>query len=122
MAKNLPAADWSMSLTEPGKIVEGLDDIAQCIVIITTTEKGSDPLRPTFGCNILRYLDKPVTVAGPSIVKEIIEGVRAWEKRAKITFITYQIEESNIIFSINWELVGDPKKIKKTEVQYARAT
>lgn len=120
MAKNLPAVDWSMSLTEPGKIVEGLDDIAQCIVIITTTEKGSDPLRPTFGCNLLRWLDKPVNVAGPNIVKEILDGVKAWEKRAKVTFINYTIEDANIIFSINWELAGDPKKVKQTEVKYAR--
>lgn len=120
MAKNLPALDWSMSLNEPGKIVEGLADIEQCIIIITSTEKGSDPLRPTFGCNILRYIDKPVTVAGPNILKEILDSVKAWEKRAKITFINYKIEESNIIFSINWELAGDPKKVKQTEVKYAR--
>lgn len=39
------ARNWQVSMEDPAKIVEGVDDIVQSINIILTTIPGSDPLR-----------------------------------------------------------------------------
>ena len=54
------ARNWQVSMEDPAKIVEGVDDIVQSINIILTTIPGSDPLRPEFGSNVYQYLDKPL--------------------------------------------------------------
>ena len=61
------SADWSLMLDSTasqesltsgiGAVVQGFDDVNQCISIILTTPKGSDYLRPTFGCDIWRFTD-----------------------------------------------------------------
>lgn len=62
------ARNWQVSMEDPAKIVEGVDDIVQSINIILTTISGSDPLRPEFGSNVYQYLDKPL----PSVMGKII--------------------------------------------------
>ena len=59
------ARNWQVSMEDPAKIVEGVDDIVQSINIILTTIPGSDPLRPEFGSNVYQYLDKPL----PSVMR-----------------------------------------------------
>ena len=47
--KKITSIDWSSKLGSLGDIVEGLDDIRQCISIILGTQKGSLPHRLEFG-------------------------------------------------------------------------
>jgi phage baseplate assembly protein W len=102
----IKSADWSLSLTTPGAVVEGDADISQCIFIILSTEKGSDPLRPEFGTNIFRFIDAPVNVAAANIVREIIEGVGLWEPRVEVKTVVYAVEDSRLKFTVNWERIG----------------
>ena len=44
--------DWQYKLNSIGSVAEGVEDINQCIAIILLTQKGSDPLIPTFGSDI----------------------------------------------------------------------
>lgn len=94
--------DWSISLTAFGELVTGPEDIAQCIRIILTTEKGSDPLRPEFGSDIYRYVDYPVNAAAALIRADIIAQVNRWEPRARITAVEVKFEGAQIIFSVFW--------------------
>ena len=55
--------DWQCKLNEIGGIAEGVNDINQCIAIILETPKGSDPHRPDFGSDILKYVDYPINIA-----------------------------------------------------------
>jgi phage baseplate assembly protein W len=97
------ARDWSLSLTEQGKVAEGIADISQCIFIILSTDKGSDPLRPEFGSNIFQYIDAPINVAAANIVKAIVEAIRDWEKRVTVVRVKYRVDVSNIIFQVDWK-------------------
>jgi len=82
---DISARDWSMALQDTGRdVVEALDDIAQCLRIIVTTQKGSDPLRPDFACDLFSYLDKPTTTMTPHAIREITAAVRRYEPRVRL--------------------------------------
>ncbi len=78
---DITSADWSLKLGAIGAVVEGVADVDQCVAIIVTTPKGSDPLRPTFGADIWRYIDFPIDVARPAIVRELVDALTLWEPR-----------------------------------------
>ncbi len=92
---NITSADWSLALdglnppgTGLGNVVQGLADVNQCITIILTTPKGSDPLRPTFGADLWRYIDAPINTAIPAIVREVTEAILLWEPRVTVVSIS----------------------------------
>jgi phage baseplate assembly protein W len=96
-ASDLSSADWSLMLDSTagggfgagiGNVVQGVADVRQCVKIILTTPKGSDPLRPTFGVDIWKYLDSPIQLARAAIVKEATEGILLWEPRIQVVAIT----------------------------------
>lgn len=93
--------DWQLALGQSQAIVEGQDDIAQCIDTIMKTQLGSDPLRPTFGTNY-DALDQPINIAAPRMVQSFTDAINIWEKRAKVKKIFYTIEESRIVFTNQW--------------------
>jgi len=85
------SADWSLALDLPGQsgsgignVVEGLNDISQCIQIILTTPKGTDPLRPTFGSDLWQFIDYPINAAIPHMVREVFEAIEIWEPRVNL--------------------------------------
>lgn len=105
--QDITSADWSLAITKQGAIVDDLADINQCIYIILTTDRGSDPLRPLFGNNILRYVDKPLNSAIPNIIREIVEAIRLWEPRVNITKIKHTlVDNEKLQFSIEWKTVS----------------
>src|ERR1700733_4636493 len=85
---DIASADWSLKLEALGAVVQGLDDIDQCIAIILTTPPGSDPLRPTFGADLWRYIDNPISSAIPSIVREVGAAIAMWEPRVTLESVT----------------------------------
>lgn len=94
--------DWSLSSAESGQVVRDEEDISQCISIIVTTDKGSDPLRPTFGCGVPDVIDRPASIAIPQIKRDIIDQVARWEPRAEVESIQHRLDESNVVISIFW--------------------
>jgi len=85
---DIGSADWSLKVDAIGGVVQGLDDIDQCISIILTTPPGSDPLRPTFGADLWRYIDNPITSAVPSIVREVSAAINMWEPRVTLESVS----------------------------------
>lgn len=77
---------WQLALGGDG-VAQQVADIHQCIRIILTTPKGSDPLRPEFGCDAGNYLDLPLDAARPHIVREV-RAALAWEPRISIDGVT----------------------------------
>ena len=71
--------DWQYKLNGIGSIAEGVEDINQCIAVILSTQKGSVPHRPTFGSDILKYVDYPVNIAKANIIRETIELLYLFE-------------------------------------------
>ena len=94
---NLKTKNWSMSVNQPGEVLTDLDSINQCIYIILTTIKGSDPYNPLFGCGIFLYIDQPINIAIPNMIREIGNAITLFEPRATITKIEYQLDIYNNI-------------------------
>jgi len=84
---DITSLDWSLELGNIGAVVQGLQDIDQCIAIILTTPRGSDPLRPTFGADLWSFIDNPISSAIPSIVKEVAAAITMWEPRVTLQSI-----------------------------------
>lgn len=100
----IKSADWQPKLNDIGSIVEGIDDINQCLSIILMTPKGSVPHRLEFGSDILKYIDNPVNEAVPNIIREIVDAITIWEKRVEIKSAKAEIIESNIAITLEWQL------------------
>lgn len=88
---DITTVNWQMSLSAPGLVVEGVEDVKQCIDVVLRTRKGSDPLRPEFGCGIFDYIDAPINKAIPNMKKEILEAIALFETRIEIVSITHEI-------------------------------
>ena len=107
--QDIKSVDWQPKLNEIGSVVEDLDDIDQCIRIILMTRKGSDPHRPEFGSDIWQYIDAPINVAIPNIIREAMDAINIWETRVQINAITAQIDDSNIYLSIDRQVKNTGK-------------
>lgn len=102
---DIRSVNWQVGLGGPGEVAENLADIRQCIGLIITTTKGTDPLRPEFGTNIYRLVDRPVNVAAPAIVQEILTGIQLWEPRVRVKSLVYTLQYERILFDLNLELL-----------------
>lgn len=85
---DITSADWSLKLGAIGQVVQGVADVDQCVAIILTTPLGSDPLRPTFGCDIWRYIDHPISQSLPAIVRDLTAALTLWEPRITLVNVT----------------------------------
>jgi len=108
---DITSADWSLALGAIGEVVQGIADVEQCLGIIVTTPRGSDPLRPTFGANIWRFIDFPIDRALPAIVSELTSAITAWEPRVNLVSVTAQpvLDAStqsgaHLDVTLNWQL------------------
>jgi phage baseplate assembly protein W len=102
---DIKSVNWQLSTKMIGQVSDGIQDIRQCIGLILTTTKGSDPLRPLFGSDIWRFVDTPVTNATANISAEIINSLSIWEKRINIVKLIYNVVKSRIDFEITATMV-----------------
>jgi phage baseplate assembly protein W len=122
---DIRSADWSLKLGAIGEIVEGIADVEQCLGIIVTTPQGTDPLRPTFGSNIWRYIDQPINSALPAMVSELTSAITRWEPRVTLVSVTAQPVNdggsqsgAHIDVTLNWQLKlgSTPTPLQSTTV------
>lgn len=104
--QDITSNDWSLSIAEAGAVVQSFQDIQQCVYIILVTQKGTDPLRPDFGCGVYDYIDKPVNIAVPNMKREILAAIQKYEPRVKIIRILHSVAEAHLTFSIEWEFAN----------------
>lgn len=89
-----------------GKIVQAIDDIHQCLLILIGTLPGEDPFRPTFGVDLTQFLDRPIEVAAPAIVATVSQAIATWEPRIVVQSITAAYNDlvpAQLVISITWE-------------------
>ena len=92
----IAATDWSPRLGTPGAVMQGAEDVDQCIRIILATPRGSVPHRPELGCDLWRYLDLPVERARPFMVREVVDAVERWEPRAELVAVTATTDPDDV--------------------------
>ena len=105
-----------------GEVVTGMDDIHQAIHILLGTVPGSDPHRPTFGCDIWRHLDAPLSHARPRIVRDVIYAIDRWEPRVRVVRVTVeQTDIARLLVTVQWQLEGDATgQLFSTALPYSR--
>jgi Bacteriophage baseplate protein W len=128
---DIRSADWSLALGAIGEVVQGIADVEQCLGIIVTTPRGSDPLRPTFGADIWRYIDFPIDRALPAIVSELTTAITMWEPRVNLLSVTAQPvtdaspqSGAHLDVTLNWQLKlgAAATPVRTTTVTIPRAT
>ena len=110
--------DWQLKLNEIGSVSEGIEDINQCIAIILSTQKGSVPHRPTFGSDILKYVDSPINSATANIIRETVDAITLWEVRVNVDSVSVEIDETQLKIKVQWSLKEDSSVSSTTEVNY----
>jgi len=73
-----------------------LADINQCIKIILSTPRGSDPHRPSFASNLHDYVDYPQTAVKQFLIKETYEALLRWEPRINIEKVEIIFNETDL--------------------------
>lgn len=126
--QDIVAADWSMKLDGAvsgdglGDVVQGIDDVNQCIVIICTTPKGTDPLRPLFAIDVTKYIDLPMTSAIPALVSEFADAITNFEPRViliainAVPILTGAQAGAQLKVLITWRLKLDGSEPRSTLV------
>lgn len=89
-----------------GQVVTDIDDIAQCIVIILETPRGSEPHRPLFGSLVHLYIDAPINEARPHVVREAFQALRDWEPRIDVVRVTLTPSD---VAAMLCEVIWQPK-------------
>ena len=99
-----------MQLGTLGGIVDGVDELAQCLRVVIMTPKGSVPHDPEFGSDIFRYLDRPLAAARGAIVREVLDAVAYGEPRVQIVSVTVAAAQDalsgTIELTLEWTLPG----------------
>lgn len=95
--------NWQISTQALGDIVQGWEDIKQCIDVLLTTQKGTDPFRPNFGVDIYSYIDTPTNEALPALVLDVQQQIELWETRVRITELRTNLDVSTITLQVYWE-------------------
>lgn len=110
---------FSISLAKQGDLVQGIAHINQCLRILLTTRPGSDPMRPTFGCDVMSKLDKPVNgKLLAALVPDVATAISTWMK--EITVVAIQPLLSNagaLIVNVQWTFVNSTD-VNTTPVNY----
>lgn len=100
-----------------GERVAGLGDIDQCIRIILTTPLGTDPLRPTFGCDILPWIDQPRDIAAAQLARAALDALERWEERIAVVSVTPRFEggDDRIALAVAWRPTAGDGQVAVTE-------
>lgn len=115
----LQSIHWQLSPhTDENSVVQGIEDIHQCITTILSTPKGLDVLRPEFGSDHFHYLDRPEDIALPNFTREITEALMIWEKRIDVIRIVFSGSAPHYGVMVEWKLKDGIHKdlVQQTEI------
>lgn len=102
---NIQSSSWELMLDSTagggagsglGQVCQSYADVHQCLKIIFSTIPGEDPFRPTFGCDLTQFLDRPLTVAIPAIIGAISAAIADWEPRITLESVDVVASTTNI--------------------------
>jgi uncharacterized protein len=109
---------WSLSLSGFGELVQGIDDVNQCLYILLLTKKGTVPLDPFFGCGAFDFIDKPINAAGPGIISAVNDAIRLYEPRIDVVKIVPSYNSSGYLnIVIEWKF-KNTVKTEQTNINY----
>lgn len=103
MSYIITAGKWPISLNE----TDEENSILQNVAMILASPRGSIPLYRDFGLS-MQALDRPIQVAKVLLIAEIREIIEAFEPRASVTGVTFEIDpedSGHLIPTVTIEIV-----------------
>lgn len=100
----IQSTEWSFNINGVGQVVQGLDDIKQCVQIILETVPGSDPLRPNFGCGIYTFIDGPINSIVPDMKKAVVDCLTLFEPRIEKVKVAITINAEHVTVSVTYKI------------------
>jgi len=104
--EEIKAAEWALRLGALGEIVQGADEVEQCLRVILGTPKGSVPLDPDFGCDAWRWIDAPGPQAYAAVVREVADAIRLYEPRAELVQVMTVRAAERLTLRVQWRRTG----------------
>ena len=95
---------WQLSTAQAGEVVQGIADVKQCLQTLLETPRGSAPLNPNFGVDLMAFIGQPIDVVQADLIRDIIEQIEEFEPRVTLERIVPTIagDGSNLIVEITW--------------------
>lgn len=116
----IAAAEWSPRLGALGAVVQGAEDVEQCIRIILATPRGTVPHRPELGCDLWRYLDLPAERARPFVVREVVDALERWEPRAELVGVAAHTDPANaaaLVVEVTYRVRGAAERTTAVRIE-----
>lgn len=92
-----------------GAVLCGVEHLRQSIADILTTPVGSRRMRPTYGCQLRRFVDMPITAGWKSAVQaEVAHALNLWEPRFTLHAVRVMTVLNGLIsFELKGVYLGD---------------
>ena len=91
------------SISDPNKLIDGIEAINQQILLAITTVKGSDPYRADFGTTIFSQIDSEVKESIPIIKVEIINVLAAYVPNITVVSVYSEYKYGKTNFTVLWQ-------------------
>jgi len=104
------------------RLVTDVDDIHQEVILVLFTPLGADVHRPDFGSDWWHWIDSPINVARPHIVRAVVSAIERWVIRIKLVRVVLTQREDNNYASkdllVEWKFAdGVAEQIFSSNVQ-----
>lgn len=105
-----------------GVYVQGMEEVAQSLLLLLQTPLGSMAGRPNYGINVLQYLSQSFSEKlRVEFTQEIYQAVSQWEKRVSI--LRMDMEPVNVqgglMITLYWSCsLEEQKNMYQLEVQW----
>jgi len=91
-----------------GEILTGRDDVRQSIRTICTTQKGSVPFAPEFGCDLLPAIDENPIISIQNLKVVYLKEIPRQEPRCEIIDVNGVFNDNGQLhMTINYKLKGN---------------
>jgi phage baseplate assembly protein W len=112
----MPSASLVGVSRRSGGSLGGIDHLRQSIADILTTPVGSRVMRPEYGSDVPRMVDKPVGKGWMSACQaEVVRAIQRWEPRLKVSRVTVEsVIDGKVNFVISGEFIGSDVVLEVT--------
>lgn len=77
------------------RLVTDVDDIHQEVLLVLFTPLGADVHRPDFGSDWWHWIDSPINVARPHIVRAVVQAIERWVVRLTLVRVVLTQRDDN---------------------------
>lgn len=104
----LTTTSWQHQRNSIGGVLIGREDVRQSIRTICTTQKGSVPFAPEFGCDLLPAIDENPAVSIQNLKVIYLKEIPKQEPRCEVIDVNgVYDDDGQLQMTINYKLKGN---------------